>query len=244
MTILICQHDDMCRSGRLGLTLRDQGHKMDTRRLHRGDPLPGDLDDITGVVTLGGPQHVGDDTAWMEPECELLRRAHARELPVVGICLGAQLIAHALGGEVEPMDKPEIGFPEVGITPTGQTDAILAGIAWTIPQFAHHAWRITELPEGAVLLASSAHCKQQAYRVGVRTYAFQYHFECDRPMVADLIRAYPKSLQQAGVTERDCNKDADEHYQFFARQADRLCVNIATLLMPAGVSLAPIPTSA
>ena len=224
------------------MTLRDHGHKMDIRRLHKGDMLPNDLDGVTGVVTLGGPQNIRDDAAWMASECELLRQAHARELPIVGVCLGAQLIACALGGAVEPMDKPEIGFPMVDITSPGQTDAVLAGLAWTIPQFAHHSDVISALPEGATLLASSAQCKTQAYRVGVRTYAFQYHFECDRPMVADLIRAYPKSLQLAGVTEVDCNKQADEHYQFFARQADRLCVNIATYLMPAGVELTRIPT--
>jgi len=232
----------MCRPGRLGLTLRDQGHQLDVRRLHRGDPLPNDLNGITGVVSLGGGMDIGDDIAWIEPECEILRKAHANEIPLIGVCLGSQLVAHALGGKVEPMDKPEIGFPVVDISPQGQTDAILAGIAWSIPQFSHHSRQITELPEGSTLLASSESCKHQAYRVGVRTYAFQYHFECDRPMVADLIRAYPKSLQAAGVTEVECNKQADEHYQFFARQADRLCVNIATCLMPAGMVLAPIPT--
>lgn len=241
MTILVCQHDDMCRPGRLGLTLRDHGHRLDVRRLHRGDRLPTDLDGVTGVVTLGGPQSVGDDVAWMEPQCELLRMAHAREVPIVGVCLGAELIAHALGGAVGKMEKPEIGFPEVNISVAGQTEPILAGIAWTIPQFSHHCDEVAELPPGSLLLASSAACKHQAFRVGVRTYAFQYHFECDRPMVADLIRAYPKTLQLAGVTEVECNKKADEHYQFFARQADRLCVNIAMYLMPAGIELGAIP---
>ncbi len=241
MTILICQHDDMCRPGRLGLTLRDHAHKLDIRRLHRGDALPADLDGITGVISLGGAQDIGDDVAWMEAECEMIRSAHERELPIVGVCLGSQIIAHALGGTVEPMDKPEIGFPEVNINPAGQIESLLTGIAWTIPQFSHHSSEITELPEGGVLLASSERCANQAYRVGPRTYGFQYHFECDRPMVADLIRAYPKSLQQAGLTEIDCNKEADERYQFFARQADRLCVNIAMYLMPAGINLGAIP---
>ncbi|MCB9847887.1 MAG: type 1 glutamine amidotransferase [Phycisphaeraceae bacterium] len=241
MTILLCQHDDMCRSGRLGLTLRDQGHRFDIRRLNRGDALPHDLDGYTAVISMGGPQNIGDDAAWMERECKLLRAAHAMELPIVGVCLGAQLVAHALGGEVASMEKPEVGFPDVMQSPSAQTDPIYAGMAWTIPQFSHHSQEVSRLPDGATLLSSSAQCKAQSFRVGVRTYAFQHHFECDRPMVADLIRAYPKTLQLAGLTEAQCSKEADEKYQFFARQSDRLSVNLATCLMPAGARLGAIP---
>lgn len=241
MTILICQHDDMCRSGRLGLTLRDQGHRFDIRRLNRGDALPSDLDGYTGLISLGGPQNVGDDAAWMAPECELIREAHGRELPLIGLCLGAQLVAHALGGTIEKMASPEIGFPVVSQTIAAQTDPIYSGVAWDIPQFSHHCFEVSRLPDGATLLASSAQCKTQAFKIGARTYAFQYHFESDRPMVSELIRAYPKTLQTAGLSESECNKKADEHYQFFARQADRLCVNIAMYLMPAGIDLGAIP---
>jgi len=241
MTILVFQHDDMCRPGRLGLTLRDHGYRLDIRRLNRGDGLPPDLDGVTGVVSLGGPQNVGDDVAWMERECALIRQAQERDLPIVGVCLGAQLVAHALGGSVAKMDAPEIGFPVVDINPQGQIDTVLAGVAWSTAQFHHHAYEITELPPDSTILASSAQCNVQAFRTDARTYGFQYHFECDRPMIADLIRAYPKMLQAAGLSEIDLNKAADEKYQFFARQADRLCLNIATYLMPAGIEPSRIP---
>ncbi len=103
MAIVVFQHADECRPGRLGLTLRDHGFRLDIRRVDRGDAIPPDFDNIDGVVSLGGPQYVTDSHAWIQRELDFLAKAHERGLPVVGICLGAQLIGKALGGEVGPM---------------------------------------------------------------------------------------------------------------------------------------------
>jgi len=120
MAIIVFQHDDRNAAGRLGLTLRDHGFKLDIRRLHRGDAVPPDFDEVEGVLSLGGKPNVDDPRdmhPWMDAELAFLREAHARALPVVGICLGHQLIAAALGGEVAKADKPEAGFVRVRLTP-------------------------------------------------------------------------------------------------------------------------------
>jgi len=235
MAILVFQHHDIGRPGRLGATLRDHGRRLDIRELHAGDPVPSDLDDVDGVVSLGGLENVGDppeSAPWMQPEMDLLRAAHHRGLPIVGVCLGAQLVAAALGGEVGHMDQPEIGFHTVSLNTPGQTDTMHAGVAWDSAQFLHHGCEVKRLPEGGVALSASNRCAIQAFRAGMRTYGFQYHFEADQRMIHQLIDAAQDDLHRAGYTEDEITQQIETTYADFARLADRLCVNIATYLMP------------
>ena len=185
MRILVFQHLDIEHPGRLGSTMRDHGHRLDIRRPDQGETLPPNLDDIHALLVMGGPQNVGDGHAWMEREFDFVREAHARQMPVLGICLGAQVIAHALGGTVAPMERPEWGFADISLTLPGQTETMLAGLPWRHPQFHCHGHEITELPPEGIALASSAMCRHQAFKVGLRTYGFQFHFECDREMIDD-----------------------------------------------------------
>ncbi|MEZ6211023.1 MAG: type 1 glutamine amidotransferase [Phycisphaerales bacterium] len=232
MAIIVLQHSDICGAGRLGMTLRDHGFKMDIRRVHAGDRVPTDFEGVDGVMSLGGPQNVGEDHPFMEREYAFLKEAHERQLPVVGICLGAQMIAHALGGDVAKMAAPEVGFPAMDIGPVGQTDTILAGVAWRSHQFQAHGYEVTKLPAGATLLASSAKCKVQAFRAGMRTYGFQFHPECDKGMARAIATDSAEFLHSAGLTKDEFEKQMAAHYDEFARLSDRMCVNIATALIP------------
>jgi GMP synthase-like glutamine amidotransferase len=237
MLILVLQHAASCTPGRIGLTLRDHAHKLDIRRLDLPESrtnrhIPPDFDNIDAVISLGGPQNVGENLPWMQPEIEFLRETHRRQIPLLGVCLGAQMVAHALGGKVAPMPKPEWGFPVVSQLPIANTETILAGIPWHTRQFQAHAQEVQELPPGATLLQSSAACKVQAFRVGIRTYAFQYHFECDREMVNAFAAGSAAELAAAGLSVAQVNAEADEHYPRFAICADRLCVNLASFLFP------------
>ncbi len=228
--IVVFQHSDAQNAGRLGLTLRDHGFRLDFRRpdLHAEAAIPPDLDNVQGVLVLGGRQNVTDGLAWMDREIDFVRRAHEAQIPVLGICLGAQVIARALGGEVAAMAKPEVGFTKVDIVGPGQTDRILAGVRWSSQQFQSHGQEVTKLPPGATLLASSAQCKVQAFCAGIRTYAFQYHFEPDRKEIDGFFDRNKEMFEGAGVDRDTLSKQCDEHYPGFARLADRLCVNIAS----------------
>jgi GMP synthase (glutamine-hydrolysing) len=126
-----------------------------------------------------------------------------------------------------------VGFERVSLNPTGQTDPLLAGIAWDSMQYEDHGHEVKELPPEATLLASSAACRVEAFRAGLRTYAFQYHFEADRAMIEAWAAKGGATLAKAGVTPGDLSAQCDRHYASFARLADRLCVNIATYLFPA-----------
>lgn len=234
MAIIVFQHSERGGPGRLGASLRDHGFKLDIRRLDilGAKGLPADLDNVHGIISLGGPQNVGEAHEWMPGEIDLLKQAHLKQLPVIGICLGAQMIAAALGGEVGPMDKPEIGMPIVSLNPAGQIETMMGGIPWDCPQFSTHGYEVRKLPTGAQVLGGSTMCKIQAYRVGIRTYGFQYHPEADMESIRAYVAADGKFHERAGVTAAQVLADAEKHYEMFARAADRLAVNLATYLFP------------
>lgn len=234
MAIIVFQHSERGGPGRLGATLRDHGFKLDIRRLDLdgAGALPPDLDDVHGIISLGGPQNVGESHEWMPGEMALLKKAHERQLPVIGICLGAQMIAATLGGEVGPMEKPELGFPTVSLNAAGQLETILAGIPWDCPQFSTHGQEIKKLPPGVQVMGSSHQCKVQVYRAGMRTYGFQYHPEVDMQMIRAYVEADGTLLERAGMTGAEVLAQAETHGEMFARAADRLMVNIAAYLFP------------
>lgn len=219
------------------MTLRDHAFKLDIRRVdlpasEGGDAVPSDLDDLHGLVVLGGGQNVDQAHAWMERERELIRKAHEAGLPVVGICLGAQLIAQALGGTVEKMQTPEVGFKKVRVLVPGQTETMLAGVPWESMQYLSHGYEITQAPPGAQVLASSDACKVQCFKAGLRTFGFQFHFELDRPGIEQLASDESALLAAAGVTPGEIASQIEAHYARFAIIGDRLCVNLATFAFP------------
>lgn len=233
-TILVFQHGPSQTPGRLGMTLRDHGFKLDIRRVdlptdQGGHSVPTDLDNIHGVITLGGTQNVDDPHPWMAKELDFLKAAHEAQLPLFGICLGHQLIAKALGGEIGKMDEPEAGFCPVDIQVPGQTHPILAGMPWRHHQFQTHAHEVKALPAGATLLASSDRCKVQAFTAGVRTFGFQFHMELDRPAIDTFLKEQAGLFTNAGLDANAVSNQADKHYEMFARASNTLALNITTL---------------
>ncbi|GJM19943.1 MAG: glutamine amidotransferase [Phycisphaeraceae bacterium] len=230
-TILVIQHMKSQGPGRLGATLRDHGFRLDIRTPSdpEGRPLPPDLDNVHGVVSLGGTQDCDESHDWLAREREILAEAHGRGLPVIGICLGHQILAQALGGEVAKMEEPEVGFVEVEMTHDGRNDTILSGVAWKSWQFQLHGSEVTKAPPGAAVLASSAGCKVQAFRAGHRTYGFQHHFEFDLEAIDGLIGSAGSEFEAAGVSAEEARAQLEAHGEMFSRLADRVCVNLATL---------------
>lgn len=181
MKILVIQHCPVTPVGLVGETLESLGAELVVTFPHRGEALPPATAGLDGLVILGGPQHAGDDVAWpaFAEILPLIRRFHEEGKPVMGICLGAQLIARAFGGTVWPFGGLEIGYLPVEITEAGRRDPLLAGLApgQRIMQLHEDSF---DLPEGAELLMTNATCANQALRVGATTYGFQFHLEVTR----------------------------------------------------------------
>ena len=234
MAIVVLQHTKAETAGRLGEILRDYGHRLRVVELFAGARVPSDLDDVDGIISLGGPMNVdqADEHPWMKAEMKLIAQAHSVHIPVVGICLGAQLIAATLGGEVGPMQTPEVGWGQVKEAFPGQMDPMFAGLPWTSWQVHWHGQEVKKLPDGGTPLSGSKLCKTQAFKVGMTTFAFQYHFEWTKAMIQAVAADDKALLEKAGTNAAAIAEGTQAHYDMFRHLGDRLCENLADLLLP------------
>ena len=201
MKFLVLQHIDIEHPGIFRDFMRADGIAWDTVELDEGEAIP-PLDGYDALISMGGPMDVFEEDAhpWLADEKVAIREAVAeRDMPFLGVCLGHQLLAEALGGRVETMAEPEVGIMTVDLTEDGRADPLLAGLDPTVTCLQWHGCAVTALPEGAVSLASSPLCAVQALRVGRHAYGLQYHVELTPTTVADwgAVPAYQDSLERA-----------------------------------------------
>ncbi|HTD07640.1 MAG TPA: type 1 glutamine amidotransferase [Solirubrobacteraceae bacterium] len=181
----VLQHVPFEGPGLIAVQAHAHGIELDERHLYRGDTLPS-LDQLAGLVVLGGPMGVGDTEQYphLAAEIDLLAGAVAADMPVLGVCLGAQLLACALGGQVGSTGSTEVGIGSVALTPAGERDGVLGPSGRFVPVLHWHDDMFT-IPPGAELLASSDRCVNQAFRAG-RAYGLQFHVELDGGLVASM----------------------------------------------------------
>jgi GMP synthase-like glutamine amidotransferase len=148
---------------------------------------------MAGLVVMGGPMSVHDADAWLSDERALLRVAVEIGLPVLGVCLGAQQLAAALGAEVTPGRAPEVGVGEVHLTADALRDAVFGAAPTPLPCVHWHGDTFV-LPEGAVRLAGNDAYANQAFRVGARAYGLQFHVEVTAALVAHWGRHLPPGV--------------------------------------------------
>ena len=186
--ILVLQHVAFEILGTLDPLLKSYGFRIRYVNFGRHPDARPSLRGYDGLVVLGGPMNVGDTDAHphLVTETELLGEAIERGMPLLGVCLGAQLIARALGARVDPGPQ-EIGWHEVRLTQAGREDPLLGPLGPSERLFQWHRDAF-ELPSGAVHLASSAGCEHQAFRYGEAVYGFQFHLEIDERLIERWLR--------------------------------------------------------
>ncbi len=182
--LLVFQHVPFEILGIFHPMLKDRGFRIRYVNFARHPEARPKVGNYNGLIVLGGPMNVDQQDAFphLAFEVEAIRQAMDRGMPVLGICLGAQLIARANGATVAPGPAPEIGWYDIDSTPAAADDPVLAPLAGRRRIFQWHS-DVAELPANAVHLASSADCANQAFRIGERTYGFQFHLEVDQPLI-------------------------------------------------------------
>jgi GMP synthase-like glutamine amidotransferase len=177
---LACEHPGIWRD-----FLREDGADVATVELDAGDAIPS-LDGADALLVFGGPMNVDqhDRFPWLAPETAAIREAALGGMPILGVCLGGQLLARALDAPVTQSPRPEVGLLDVDLTDAGTADPLFAGwprraavVQWHSDTFA--------LPEGATLLATSPTCRHQAFRFATHAYGLQFHPEVTPDMVAE-----------------------------------------------------------
>ncbi len=206
--ILIVTHVDHEGPGYFAQVL--ERHTLPYRivAIGRGDALPEYPNDFSGLVFMGGPMSVNDPLPWIEQELNLIRSAVAASIPVLGHCLGGQLVSKALGGIVTRNRVTEIGWFDVEHVTSPASTAWFADLPARFPVFHWHGETFS-LPKGATSLLRNGNCEQQAFAIG-NTLAMQCHIEMTEAMVRQWVASAPEefthpsgAVQSAGEITRD-----------------------------------------
>tara|TARA_B100000700_G_scaffold254811_1_gene287239 strand:+ start:10976 stop:11716 length:741 start_codon:yes stop_codon:yes gene_type:complete len=234
--LLVLQHLDREGPGLFVQIAEERGFSVCTFRLDLGDSMPelrnGDL-----LLVMGGPMSIRDigspNFPWLSIEVDLIKEALTQEVGIIGVCLGAQLLAYAAGGDVEVLEEglshqplAEIGWSTVSSNVLNKSKKLTTLLAKPFPVLHWHGDRIL-LPTSAELIASSVRCKEQLFKIGSLAYGIQFHLEIDNKMVNRWIEEDRKFISSTlGINGQSILKKQQEEYCKKTQEARLELLNI------------------
>lgn len=225
--VLVCQHVPHEILGTLNPMLKRAGLRIRYVNFGRHPDAQPSLDGYDGLVVLGGPMSAYDDhrLPHLAVEMQLIDSAMRRDLPILGICLGAQLLARTLGARVYANPVKEIGWYQVSPTGYATADPLLGEFADSETLFQWHGDTF-DIPSGAVHLASSPLCANQAFRHGRNVYGFQFHLEVDEAMILRWLKV-PENRREianlhGGIDPDQIHRDTPDHIGRLHELSDRV----------------------
>ncbi len=226
MNTLVIKHVDLEGPGLIEELLRERNAPYEIFCLEKDPHFPG-LDAFTHIVLLGGPMNVYEEDRYpfLRAEDLLIKEAIQRGKRIVGICLGAQLIAKSLGARVFKAPVKEIGWYDVALTDEGVRDGLFSSLPKTFTVFQWHEDTF-DLPKGGRLLAISSTVLHQAFRYGENAYGLQFHFEVTEEMIYEWMKEYEaefKHPQTASFSKTEILARTERKFQTY-RELGTRCV--------------------
>jgi GMP synthase (glutamine-hydrolysing) len=212
LNVLVLQHAAGETAGTFGEVFAARGVTARVIRGFAGEPVPRSLEGAAGLLVLGGPMGVyeAERYPFLCDELRLIEHALAVGRPIVGICLGSQLLATALGARVAPGPAPEIGWHPVALHDDAASDPLWREAPRAFTALHWHG-DVFDLPPQAVALAASAQTPVQAFRHGSAAWGVLFHAEITAPLLAVMMDASPDELRAAGVAAADLLSGARQH---------------------------------
>lgn len=235
--MLVIRHEACTSLGLLGHIAREQNHTVHYLNPFQGQQLTGSITDYSHLLVLGGAvsAYEADRYAFLREEFQLIEAAMAAGIPIVGICLGAQILAKVLGANVYrgPSGR-EAGWCEVELLKTADRDPLLRSFPSRFRVFQSHQDTF-DIPAGAVRLAQSTQYPNQAFRYGDRTWALQFHLEFDENVLSDCSAVIAQELHDSGIhttTVSDLLEEAKRHSPAVAPLANQFMQSFLQLQSP------------
>jgi GMP synthase (glutamine-hydrolysing) len=211
-SVLVVQHVACETLGTIEHSLPAQSLASFFVRVYEGDEMPSELGDTAGLIVMGGPMSVyeSDRLPHLKLEMRLIESALKAERPVLGICLGSQLLAHVLGSKVYAGTRKEIGWHAVTLSEAAHADPLWATVPQSFPAFHWHG-DVFDLPQNAVKLASSDLTTHQAFRSGNAAYGILFHLEVTGPIISKIAATFPDDVQHCGGDARQLAVESSKY---------------------------------
>lgn len=222
-TVRVLQHAMSEPPGAIVDALCAAGLTLEIVRTFEGEEVPADPEGVAGLIAMGGPMGVYEDARYpfLRDEMRLIEKTLGAGKPVLGVCLGSQLLATVLGATVRRGERKEIGWYTVRLSEAGSRDILFSGVDSSFTAFHWHG-DIFDLPHGSTGLASSDATACQAFRHSTLAYGLLFHAEVTRPMVAAMVHGFAEELAESGAHATDVLRDAERYLPPLGRVASSI----------------------